>query len=58
MAEEYGYYDLEITLIEVPCPECGAPLEGPYEGRVACRACGCILFFEGDTVRVIQEAVH
>jgi uncharacterized Zn finger protein (UPF0148 family) len=42
----------------VPCPECGATLEGPYEGRVVCRACDCILFFEGDIVRVIQEVVH
>lgn len=42
-------------MTEVPCPECGATLEGPYEGRVACQACGCILIFEGDTVRIVQE---
>ena len=41
-----------------PCPECAAALEGPYDGRVACQDCGCILIFEGDAVRMIQEAVH
>lgn len=42
-------------MTEVPCPECGATLEGPYEGRIACQACGCILIFEGDTVRIVQK---